>query len=89
MTAELPNLLVTTKHSQYVIDQNAGRFQRRVIHEHGNQIDGYSRGEWNDYVEVYSGLEPGEPLVITLPGDSWIRSTLVQSVEELSGEVAA
>lgn len=79
----LPILKVRTNHSEYLIDQNAGKFARRTVHEHANPIPGFSQEEWHEYHEVYSGVEIGQPLIITMPDGGWIRSTLVQSVEEV------
>lgn len=81
--SNLPVLKIRTNHSEYLIDQNAGRFSRRTIHELANPIAGHSEGEWHDYTEVYSGMEAGEPLIIMFGNGEWIRSTIVQSIEEV------
>ncbi len=82
MTA-LPLLLVRTAHSEYLIDQEAGRFSRTTTHKDANPIDGFSAAEWHDYSEIYSGLTAGQRLVIVLPNGEWLRSTLVQAIAEV------
>lgn len=81
--SSLPVLKVRTNHSEYLIDQNAGRFCRKTVSENANPIEGYSGGEWHDYQKVYSGLEAGEPLIIVKLDGSWVRSTIVQDIEEV------
>lgn len=83
MTATLPVLKVKTNHSEYVIDQNAGTFSRRTVHEHSNFVN--DLGATNAYVELY-GPKVGESLVIYLPEGHLLRSTTVQSIEEVPNE---
>lgn len=85
MTA-LPLLRVKTQHSEYVIDQNNGTYTRTPQHERAADLSyaGHVAGEPREYTKVLSGLEPGEPLIIVEPDGSWVRSTLVASVEVLA-----
>lgn len=79
---ELPTLRIRTNHSEYLVNQNTGQFSRRTAHEHANEITDFSAGEWHDYSDLY--YEIGAPLVVILPNGYGIRSTLVQSVEEIA-----
>jgi len=85
MSLPLPVLHVETAHSAYVIDQNAGRYYRTRVHDSASDLSyaGITDGEWVDYDKVVSSLEPGNPVVITHPDGTWVRSTAIQSVREV------
>lgn len=88
MTATLPKLKVRTAHSEYLIDQNAGTFARTRVHDDATRLATFGlsadAGEAVAYDKIVSPLEEGTSLVITLPDGSWVRSTAIQSVEEVA-----
>jgi hypothetical protein len=80
--SELPILRIRTNHSEYLVNQNTGEFSRRTVHESANSIPNLSSGEWHPYSDLY--YEIGAPLVIVQANGFGLRSTRVQSVEEIA-----
>lgn len=80
----LPVLRVKTLHSEYIIDQNAGKFSRRTVHDKANPIHGFSDGDLRSYDKIVN-LEVGESMRVIF-GDAWIRSTPIESIEEVPSE---
>lgn len=87
----LPILRVKTAHSEYVIDQNAGTYTRTRVHEHANDLSAFGVEDAKpiQYRKIQSALEVGEPVIIIHHDGSWVRSTPIQSVEEVADAVAA
>ena len=81
----LPLLRVKTNHSEYIIDQNAGTYSRRAVHDDASHLYNRSAGEVRLYVEAY-GLAVGEQIYLVEPSGAWVRSTPVVSIEEVPGE---
>lgn len=75
-------LKVSTNHSDYLIDTENKKFSRSIRHEHANPIVNLSTGEWKNY-HTMSKPTLGEPMYICLEDSRWLRSTLVESVEEV------
>lgn len=90
MTA-LPILKIETAHSRYVIDQNEGKFKRTPVHKDANDLSygGVLAGEWQDYGEILAEPTVGGRLAIFLPDGQLLRSTEVQSIEEVHESVRA
>lgn len=81
----LPILHITTAHSQYVIDQNAGTYTRTRVHQDASDLSVWGIGDKPvPYAEIMSTLEPGNLVVITHSDGTWIRSTPIQSIEEVA-----
>lgn len=91
MTALLPVLKIKTNHSEYLIDQNKGTFTRTRQYEHASELSGWGipdAGEEKEYADISLSLEPGGHLIITFENGTFLISTGIVSVEELSPEVA-
>jgi hypothetical protein len=85
MTVTLPILRVKTRHSEYLIDQNAGTVSRRPVHEDANRNLADYVDEHTPYEEISldSAWYPGS-LMVTYPNGTYSVSTEIESVEELS-----
>lgn len=79
-------LRISTAHSDYMLDMEQKRFSRQTRHERANQIPDLSSGEWNDFLDL-DDIVVGAVMFLILPNGRWLRSTPVESVEEV--EVAA
>jgi hypothetical protein len=86
----LPLLEVNTRHSRYVIDQNAGTLTRTVVADDGARLDHKMRGLDSGDVMAYTDLlvEPrlGGVIAAQLANGGWLRSTEIMSIEELDPE---
>lgn len=87
MTATLPVLRVRTKHSEYLIDQNAGTVTRKRVHSDASDFGSFLI-EAEPYDEIRSTLEVGENLVITYRSGAFSISTPIQSIEEVVPDAA-
>jgi len=86
MTTTLPVLRVKTKHSEYLIDQNAGTVTRRQVHPDASNF-GTFLSEPEPYREVMSTLKVGGNLTIIYKSGAWSVSTAIQSIEEVVPDV--
>jgi hypothetical protein len=86
MTTTLPVLRVKTKHSEYLIDQNAGTVTRKRVHEDAANFGSFL-SEPEPYREIFSELRVGGNLVITYQSGSYSVSTPIQSIEEVLPDV--
>lgn len=81
----LPILEVETAHSRYIIDQNAGTYQRTRVHEDANDLTrwGIEDGSAVEYSEFLLAPEIGNRMAIAHPDGTFICSTTVKSVREI------
>jgi len=87
MTTTLPVLRIKTKHSEYLIDQNAGTVTRKRVHDNAADL-GTFLDEPEPYREVMSTLKVGGNLTIIYKSGAWSVSTAIQSIEEVVPDVA-
>jgi hypothetical protein len=80
----LPIITVNTKHSSYVIDQNAGTYTRTRVHPDANDLSygGINDAEPVAYDDIVAELVVGGIVVITHGDGSWVRSTPIVSIGE-------
>jgi len=86
VSATLPVLRVKTKHSEYLIDQNAGTVTRKRVHDDASDF-GTFLSEPEPYDEIMSDLYEGGILKIAYRSGSWSVSTEIQSIEEVVPDV--
>ena len=82
MTTALPVLRVKTKHSEYLIDQNAGTVTRKRVHDEASDF-GTFLSEPEPYNEIASSVEVGGRLAIAYRSGNWSVSTTIESIEEV------
>lgn len=80
-TVTLPVLRVTTEHSEYLIDQNAGTVQRKAVHEKATDFHGELE-QPTPYTDILLD-GPGSSLIVYYANGLHSRSTAVREIEVL------
>lgn len=84
----LPTLRVTTKHSEYVIDQEAGTVTRTRVHDDASDF-GDRNPVAKPYFDIRSELTVGNYLFIEYQDGSWTQSTPITAIKEEWPEAVA